>query len=103
MSYSNSCSSLYRDVYNASDCYEFATVAEMNGITGAVPIPASTAQRFYQTPSAVSPQGQVENPIAPEVQALANAAASTATTPDAAAANLMAAATALRIRANRRF
>ena len=95
MSYSNSCSSLYRDVYNASDCYEFATVAEMNGISGAVPIPASTAQRFYQTPSAVSAQGQVENPIAPEV-AQAAATVSQAT-------GIPAAAVAQFIRSNRRF
>ena len=99
----SNCSSLYRDVYNASDCYEFATVGEMNGLNGAVPIPASTAQRFYQTAATTNSMGQVQNPIAPEIQALANAASSTAATPDQAAANLMAAATALRIRANRRF
>jgi hypothetical protein len=103
MSYSNSCSSLYRESYNASDCYEFATVSEMNGITGAVPIPASTAQRIYQSQATSNSMGQVQNPMAPEVNALANAASSTAATPDQAAANLMAAATALRIRANRRF
>ena len=95
MSYSNSCSSLYRDVYNAVDCYEFATVGEMNGANGAVPIPASTAQRFYQTPSVVSAQGQVENPIAPEV-AQAAATVSQAT-------GIPAAAVAQFIRANRRF
>ena len=95
MSYSNSCSSLYRDVYNASDCYEFATVAEMNGITGAVPIPASTAQRFYQTPSAVSAQGQVENPIAPEVAQAAATVAQATGIPPAAVAQF--------IRSNRRF
>jgi hypothetical protein len=94
-SYSNSCSSLYRDVYNAVDCYEFATVAEMNGVSGAVPIPASTAQRFYQTPSVVSAQGQVENPIAPEV---AQAAATVAQ-----ATGIPAAAVAQFIRSNRRF
>ena len=103
MSYSNSCSSFYRESYNASDCYEFATVSEMNGITGAVPIPASTAQRIYQSQATSNSMGQVQNPMAPEVNALANAASSTAATPDQAAANLMAAATALRIRANRRF
>ena len=95
MSYSNSCSSLYRDVYNASDCYEFATIGEMNGVSGAVPIPASTAQRFYQTPSVVSAQGQVENPIAPEV-AQAAATVSQAT-------GIPAAAVAQFIRSNRRF
>ncbi len=88
MSYSNNCSSLYRDVYNSSDCYEFATVGEMNGITGAVPIPASTAQRFYQTPSVVNAGGRVTNPIAPEVQ---NVAAATGVAP-AAVANVAAAA-----------
>ncbi len=103
---SNNCSSLYRDVYNSSDCYEFATVGEMNGITGAVPIPASTAQRFYQTPSTVNAQGQVTNPeMSPQVEALANAAMNVSGSPDQAAANLMAAATnmANRLRYNRRF
>jgi hypothetical protein len=58
-------SSLYRDAGCPSQCqdmYEYATVEEMNGITGAVPIPASTAQRIYQTPSTVNQQGQVVNP-----------------------------------------
>ncbi len=91
----SNCSSLYRDVYNASDCYEFATVAEMNGITGAVTIPASTAQRFYQTPSTVSGEGKVENPIAPEV---AQAAATVAQ-----ATGIPAATLAGFIRTNRRF
>ena len=91
----SNCSSLYRDVYNASDCYEFATVGEMNGITGAVPIPASTAQRFYQTPSVVSAQGQVENPIAPEVAQAAATVSQATGIPAAAVANF--------IRMNRRF
>ena len=95
MSYSNSCSSLYRDVYNASDCYEFATIGEMNGISGAVPIPASTAQRFFQTPSVVGTTGKVENPIAPEV-AQAAATVSQAT-------GIPAATVAQFIRSNRRF
>jgi hypothetical protein len=91
----SNCSSLYRDVYNSSDCYEFATVGEMNGVAGAVPIPASTAQRFYQTPSTVNAQGQVQNPIAPEVaQAAAAVAQATGIAP---------AAVAQFIRANRRF
>lgn len=58
-------SSLYRDAGCPSQCssmYEYATVEEMNGITGAVPIPSSTAQRIYQTPSTVNTQGQVVNP-----------------------------------------
>ncbi len=97
----SSCSSLYRESYNAADCYEFATVGEMNGVTGAVPIPASTAQRIYQTKATADSMGKVQNPIAPEIQALANAAASTAATPDQAAAQLMAAAQHLRY--NRRF
>ncbi len=88
----SNCSSLYRDVYNSSDCYEFATVGEMNGIAGAVPIPASTAQRFYQTPSTVNAQGQVQNPIAPEV--VQQVAQATGIAP-AAVANF--------IRMNRRF
>ena len=105
MSYSNSCSSLYRDVYNSSDCYEFATVGEMNGIAGALPIPASTSQRFYQTPSTVNAEGQVQNPIAPEV---AQAAAATGVAPAAianvaAAAGVSPAAVAQFIRMNRRF
>ncbi len=97
----SNCSTLYRDSYNAADCYEFATVGEMNGVTGAVPIPASTAQRIYQTQASTNSMGQVQNPIAPEVQALANAAVSNASTPQAAAAQLMAAAQHLRH--NRRF
>ena len=98
------CSSLYRESYNAADCYEFATVSEMNGVDGALPIPASTAQRFYQSQASTNSMGQVQNPTAPEINALANAAASTATTPDQAAANLMAAAAQVnRIRMNRRF
>jgi hypothetical protein len=67
----------------------------MNGIAGALPIPASTAQRFYQTPSTVNAQGQVQNPIAPEVaQAAAAVAQATGIAP---------AAVAQFIRANRRF
>jgi hypothetical protein len=67
----SSCSSLYRDTNYGSECSEFATVDEMNGITGAVPIPASTATRIYQTPSTVNTQGQVVNPEM--VQQVANA------------------------------
>jgi hypothetical protein len=89
---SSSCSSLYRDAGYASDCYEFATVGEMNGITGAVPIPASTAQRIYQTPSTVTAQGTVENPeVAQAVQQVAQAT------------GIAPAAVAQFIRANRRF
>jgi len=64
-------SSLYRDVGCPSQCSsmnEYASVDEMNGINGAVPIPEATAKRFYQTPSTVNSQGQVVNPIA-EAQA----------------------------------
>ena len=85
----SSCSSLYRDTNYGSECSEFATVDEMNGITGAVPIPASTAQRIYQTPSTVNTEGQVVNPEM--VQQVANA---TGIAP-AAVANF--------IRMNRRF
>lgn len=70
----SSCSSLYRDTNYGSECSEFATVDEMNGITGAVPIPASTAQRIYQTPSTVNTQGQVVNPeVEKAVKNLSNA------------------------------
>lgn len=85
-------SSLYRDNYNSAECYEFATVGEMNGISGAVPIPASTAQRIYQTPSTVTQQGTVTNP---EVAQAAAAVAQATGIPPAAVAQF--------IRANRRF
>jgi hypothetical protein len=85
----SSCSSLYRDTNYGSECSEFATVDEMNGITGAVPIPASTAQRIYQTPSTVNTQGQVVNPEM--VQQVANAT------------GIAPAAVAQFIRMNRRF
>ena len=93
-------SSLYRDVGCPSQCssmYEYASVDEMNGINGAVPIPESTAKRFYQTPSTVNAQGQVVNPIA-EAQA-ANAQLAAAQQ-KAAVAN---AAAAQYIRYNRRY
>lgn len=41
----------YRDAGCPSQCssmYEYATVSEMNGVQGAVPIPPSTASRLYQ-------------------------------------------------------
>jgi len=101
-----SCSSLYRDNgYASSDCYEFATVGEMNGVSGAVPIPASTAQRFYQTPSTVTAQGTVTNPIAPEVQKVAQATgvAPAAIANVAQAAGVAPAAVAQFIRMNRGF
>lgn len=85
----SSCSSLYRDTNYGSECSEFATVDEMNGITGAVPIPASTAQRIYQTPSTVNTEGQVVNPEM--VQQVANAT------------GIAPAAVAQFIRMNRRF
>lgn len=59
-------SSLYRDAGCPSQCsslYEYASVDDMNGVNGAVPIPESTSKRFYQTPSTVNAQGQVVNPI----------------------------------------
>jgi hypothetical protein len=99
---SNNCS-LYRDVYNSSDCYEFATVGEMNGITGAVPIPASTAQRFYQTPSTVNTQGQVVNPEMVQQVANATGVAPAAVANVAAAAGVSPAAVAQFIRMNRGF
>jgi hypothetical protein len=85
----SSCSSLYRDTNYGSECSEFATVDEMNGITGAVPIPASTATRIYQTPSTVNTEGQVVNPEM--VQQVANAT------------GIAPAAVAQFIRMNRRF
>jgi hypothetical protein len=85
----SSCSSLYRDTNYGSECSEFATVDEMNGITGAVPIPASTAQRIYQTPSTVNTEGQVVNP-----EMVQQVAAATGIAP---------AAVAQFIRMNRRF
>ena len=63
-------SSLYRDVGCPSQCSslnEYASVDEMNGINGAVPIPESTAKRFYQTPSSINAQCQVVNPPPPEL------------------------------------
>ena len=55
--------SLYRDNNYMSGLYEYASVDEMNGINGALPIPESTANRFYQTPSVINAQGQVVNPV----------------------------------------
>ena len=55
--------SLYRDNNYMSGLYEYASVDEMNGVNGALPIPASTAKRFYQTPSTINAQGQVVNPV----------------------------------------
>ncbi len=99
----SNCSSLYRDVYNSSDCYEFATVGEMNGITGAVPIPASTAQRFYKTPSTVEASGQVSNPEMVQKVAAATGVAPAAVANVAAAAGVSPAAVAQFIRMNRGF
>ena len=55
--------SLYRDNNYMSGLYEYASVDEMNGINGALPIPESTAKRFYNTPSSVNAKGQVVNPV----------------------------------------
>jgi hypothetical protein len=55
--------SLYRDNNYMSSLYEYASVDEMNGINGALPIPESTAKRFYQTPSSINSKGQVVNPV----------------------------------------
>jgi hypothetical protein len=68
--------SLYRDTGCPGQCsglYEYASVDEMNGINGALPIPASTAQRFYQTPSTINQQGQVVNPVQAATLAAADA------------------------------
>ena len=71
--------SLYRDAGCPGQCsslYEYASVDEMNGINGALPIPESTSKRFYQTPSTINAQGQVVNPVqaASEAQAVAQQA-----------------------------
>ena len=58
--------SLYRDAGCPGQCsglYEYASVDEMNGVNGALPIPESTAKRFYQTPSSINAKGQVVNPV----------------------------------------
>jgi len=55
----------YRDVGCPSQCsvmYDYATVAEMNGVSGALPIPASSAERIVQ-PQANIPAGAA--PVAP--------------------------------------
>ena len=54
----------YRDAgcpSQCSDMYEYATVTEMNGVGGAVPIPPSSQIRLYTAPSAVQPNNQVSN------------------------------------------
>ena len=43
----------YRDAGCPSQCssmYEYATVTEMNGVSGAVPIPPSSQLRLYNAP-----------------------------------------------------
>jgi len=55
----------YRDAGCPSQCsamYEYATVNEMNGVSGALPIPPSSQLRLYTTPSVVNDKGQVVNP-----------------------------------------
>ena len=55
----------YRDAGCPSQCsamYEYSTVAEMNGVNGALPIPPTSQLRLYQTPSVVNAQNQVVNP-----------------------------------------
>jgi len=55
----------YRDAGCPSQCssmYEYSTVADMNGIGGALPIPPSSQLRLYTTPSTINQQGQVVNP-----------------------------------------
>lgn len=80
--------SLYRDAGCPGQCsglYEYASVDEMNGVNGALPIPESTAKRFYQTPSTVNQQGQVINPVQAVAANPAAAAAAIAANPAAAA------------------
>jgi hypothetical protein len=75
----------------------------MNGISGAVPIPASTAQRFYQTPSTVNAQGQVVNPEMVQQVVNATGVAPAAVANVAAAAGVSPAAVTNFIRMNRGF
>ena len=80
--------SLYRDAGCPGQCsslYEYASVDEMNGVNGALPIPASTANRFYQTPSSINAQGQVVNPVQAVAANPAAAAAALQANPAAAA------------------
>jgi hypothetical protein len=80
--------SLYRDAGCPGQCsslYEYASVDEMNGINGALPIPESTAKRFYQTPSTINAQGQVVNPVQAVMANPAAAATALAANPAAAA------------------
>lgn len=54
----------YRDAGCPSQCssmYEYATVTEMNGVSGAVPIPPSSQLRIYNAPVVQTPQGQIVN------------------------------------------
>ena len=80
--------SLYRDAGCPGQCsslYEYASVDEMNGINGALPIPESTAKRFYQTPSTVNAKGQVVNPVQAVAANPEAAAAAIASNPAVAA------------------
>ena len=55
----------YRDAGCPSQCssmYEYATVTEMNGVSGAVPIPPSSQLRLYTAPVVQTAQGQIINP-----------------------------------------
>jgi hypothetical protein len=57
----------------------------MNGVNGALPIPESTAKRFYQTPSTINAQGQVVNPVQAVMANPEAAATALAANPAAAA------------------
>ena len=60
----------YRDAGCPSQCssmYEYATVTEMNGVSGAVPIPPSSQLRLYTAPVVVSGTNQISN-MPPTVQ-----------------------------------
>lgn len=55
----------YRDAGCPSQCssmYEYATVTEMNGVSGAVPIPPSSQLRLYTPPVVQTAQNQIVNP-----------------------------------------
>jgi hypothetical protein len=54
----------YRDAGCPSQCnsmYEYATVKEMNGTAGAVPIPPSSQLRIFNAPVTVNANNQVVN------------------------------------------
>ena len=68
----------YRDAGCPSQCssmYEYSTVSEMNGVSGAVPIPPSSQLRLYQMPTTVNAAGQTGNVAAQGTAGIAQAPA----------------------------